>query len=165
MISFTLSLLLLFGALASGTFATAFAFAPKTHPITHTFISTSSDASASSQLRRSRVTIPPSRYSSPWSLYAKKDKYGNTKKSQHEILLELESKFDYEGRISSKVTSTSNSIDENDDEEETSDDDQASSSSSSNSNPHRCALITILGMPNMGKSTLLNALLSDDLAM
>ena len=35
----------------------------------------------------------------------------------------------------------------------------------SSSSPHRCALVTILGLPNMGKSTPLNTLLWDDLVI
>ncbi|EED87859.1 predicted protein [Thalassiosira pseudonana CCMP1335] len=76
--------------------------------------------------------------------YAKEDK-----QTQQELLQTLESKFDYEGRIASKVGDGDNS-----------------STDTSTTNPsHRCALVTILGKPNMGKSTLLNSLLSDNLAI
>jgi GTP-binding protein Era len=61
--------------------------------------------------------------------------------SQQELLQELDSKLTYEGRILSKS---------NDGEEDI---------------PHRCALVTIIGKPNMGKSTLLNAVLDDTLAI
>ncbi|KAL7457406.1 hypothetical protein ACHAWC_008966 [Mediolabrus comicus] len=75
----------------------------------------------------------------------------SSKPSQTELLLELESKFDYDGRISSKVLSDDDLIDDTLD--------------SLGSQQHRCALVTILGLPNMGKSTLLNALLDDNLAI
>ena len=93
-----------------------------------------------------------------------KNKYKNEtdepKPSQNQLLLDLESKLDYDGRISSKVSSSDDdAITSSDDDNEH---DDATSSSSST---HRCALVTILGLPNMGKSTLLNALLSDDLAI
>ncbi|KAL7465861.1 hypothetical protein ACHAXS_006164 [Conticribra weissflogii] len=76
-----------------------------------------------------------------------KKKNEETKISQQKLLQTLESKLDYDGRISSKIDVSSSGIDEDDGIE------------------HRCALITIVGLPNMGKSTLLNALLSDTLAI
>jgi len=92
---------------------------------------------------------------------AGKNKYGGENKlSQEELLLDLESKVDdYEGRIPSKV------VDTGDDDDATTTASTTITSSSSPTSPHRCALVTILGLPNMGKSTLLNALLSDDLAI
>ena len=62
-------------------------------------------------------------------------------KSQQEILQELDSKCNYEGRISSKMNQADGDV------------------------THRCALVTIIGRPNMGKSTLLNAVLADTLAI
>mmetsp|Transcript_56995 Transcript_56995/g.121008 ORF Transcript_56995/g.121008 Transcript_56995/m.121008 type:complete len:523 (+) Transcript_56995:26-1594(+) len=105
------------------------------------------------------TTVPKRRHSSGtrrssrsrMELAGKKNKYGGeeNKMSQEELLLDLESRVDhYEGRIPSKISTTSS-------EEETDDD----------ATPHRCALVTIVGRPNMGKSTLLNALLSDELAI
>ena len=98
-------------------------------------------------------------------MHGKKDKYGIEKKSQQEILFELESKLDYEGRISSKVTSSSSEEEEDDEYDVDVDEGVVATATAGTGNPHRCGLITILGEPNMGKSTLLNALLSDDLAM
>ncbi|KAK1738714.1 GTPase Era family protein [Skeletonema marinoi] len=95
-----------------------------------------------------------------------KDKYKNDsdtpKLTQNELLLQLETKLEYDGRISSKVSQQDNAITSSDDDETTTDDDNEETVVSST---HRCALVTILGLPNMGKSTLLNALLSDDLAI
>lgn len=81
------------------------------------------------------------------------------KASQMELLLELENKFNYQGRISSKIMSHNPDKVKNNDEMAQENQDGA------NIIEHRCALITILGMPNMGKSTLLNALLSESLAI
>ena len=72
--------------------------------------------------------------SSPSKKEKKVDKYGNVKRSQEELLLDLETKLDYGGRISSKMQS---------DEHEDGDDEDALPTSASI--PHRCALLTILG--------------------
>ena len=67
-------------------------------------------------------------------------KYDNEKKkiSQQEILLDLDRKFDYEGRISSKIVDVSD--DDNDDVVTT-----TTSEDEESIHPHRCALLTILG--------------------
>ena len=72
------------------------------------------------------------------SLLLAKKSYDNDKKkvSQQEILLDLDRKFDYEGRIKSKIVDVSD--DNDDDVVVTSDEEEASL-------PHRCALLTILG--------------------
>ena len=78
--------------------------------------------------------------SSPSKKEKKVDKYGNVKRSQEELLLDLETKLGlgYEGRIPSKMQS--------DDEHETSEDgDCKDALATSASIPHRCALLTILG--------------------
>ena len=73
--------------------------------------------------------------SSPSKKEKKVDKYGNVKRSQEELLLDLETKLGgYEGRIPSKMQS---------DEHEDGDDEDALATSASI--PHRCALLTILG--------------------
>ena len=61
-----------------------------------------------------------------------------TKKSQQQLLLELENKFDYDGRISSKISSPTEGEDE---DRLTNANDDATTSTIE----HRCALITILG--------------------
>jgi len=72
------------------------------------------------------------------SLLLAKKSYDNDKKkvSQQEILLDLDRKFDYEGRIKSKIVDVSE--DNDDDVLETTEEEEASL-------PHRCALLTILG--------------------
>ena len=96
---------------------------------------------------------------------------------QRELLYDLESKLDYEGRISSRIISTtttaSASTRTNDDDDNAiigEDDDIPTATTMTTTHhqhqtQHRCGLITILGMPNMGKSTILNALLADNLAI
>ena len=73
------------------------------------------------------------------SLLAKKS-YDNDKKkvSQQEILLDLDRKFDYEGRIKSKIVDVLD--DDNDDVVTTTEEVEGEAS-----HPHRCALLTILG--------------------
>ena len=73
-----------------------------------------------------------------------KNKYGHdnnkneTKKSQRELLIDLENKFDYEGRISSKIIESNN----NDVDGQTA---SAYHDDTSSLVEHRCALLTILG--------------------
>ena len=75
------------------------------------------------------------------SLLLAKKSYDNDKKkvNQQEILLDLDRKFDYEGRISSKIVDVSD--DNDDDLVETTEEVETSLI-----HPHhRCALLTILG--------------------
>jgi len=73
------------------------------------------------------------------SLLLAKKSYDNDKKkvSQQEILLDLDRKFDYEGRISSKIVDVSD--DDNHDVVATEEVEAEATQS------HRCALLTILG--------------------
>ena len=150
----------------------AFAITIRSRPSTSTYLQTSTSptslpfyTASTRSAAYNKLQYQHARARQPSKLHGKKDKYGIEKKSQQEILFELESKLDYEGRISSKVTSSS--LEEDDDEVHNDDDDDGvvATATAATGNPHRCGLITILGEPNMGKSTLLNALLSDDLAM
>ena len=76
------------------------------------------------------------------SLLLAKKSYDNDKKkvNQQEILLDLDRKFDYEGRISSKIVDVSD--DNDDDLVETTEEVEGEASLI---HPHRCALLTILG--------------------
>ena len=72
--------------------------------------------------------------------YGYDNNHEKNKKSQQELLLDLENKFDYEGRISSKIIELSNDDDAADSETASADQDDTSSLVE-----HRCALLTILG--------------------
>ena len=74
------------------------------------------------------------------SLLLAKKSYDNDKKkvSQQEILLDLDKKFDYEGRIQSKIVDDVSDGGNDDVVVETTEEEEASL-------PHRCALLTILG--------------------
>ena len=77
------------------------------------------------------------------SLLLAKKSYDNDKKkvSQQEILLDLDRKFDYEGRIKSKIVDVLE--DDNDDDDVVVTTEEAEGEALIH--PHRCALLTILG--------------------
>ena len=74
--------------------------------------------------------------------YGYDNNHEKNKKSQQELLLDLENKFDYEGRISSKIIELNNDDAADSGETASAAADQYDTSSLVE---HRCALLTILG--------------------
>lgn len=81
--------------------------------------------------------------STPEELSSSSD-YETPRSSQDDLLIQLDEAFDYNGRLPSKLTS-----------------DKAISRETS----FRCGFISIIGAANMGKSTLLNSLLQEELCI